>query len=103
MLYPTLKLVISMQDELLLRDITDPTKLNSVLLRAINTARRGLEQAADLLRRQYADLDKPPPQRPTKEEIGAEFGPDHTRPTGQRREPHPHQPSHRADANKLSS
>ena len=59
MLYPTLKLVISMQDELLLRDITDPTKLNSVLLRAINTARRGLEQAADLLRRQYADLDNP--------------------------------------------
>ena len=59
MLYPTLKLVISMQDELLLRDITDPTKLNSVLLRAINTARRGLEQAADLLWRQYADLDNP--------------------------------------------
>ena len=57
MLYPTLKLVISVQDELLLRDVTDPTKLNSVLLRAVNTARRGLEQAADLLRRQYADLD----------------------------------------------
>ena len=59
MLYPTLKLVISVQDELLLRDVTDPTKLNSVLLRAVNAARRGLEQAADLLRRQYTDLDNP--------------------------------------------
>ena len=59
MLYPTLKLVISMQDELLYRDITDPTKLNSLLLTAVNTARRGLEQAADLLRRQYAAPDNP--------------------------------------------
>ena len=59
MLYPTLKLVISVQDQLLFRDITDPTRLNSVLLRAINTARRDLEQAADLLRRQYAAPDNP--------------------------------------------
>ena len=69
MLYPTLKLVISVQDELLLRDVTDPTKLNSVLLRAVNAARRGLEQAADL------PCGASTPPRTTRKATGTTPGP----------------------------
>ena len=66
MLYPTLKLVISMQDELLLRDVTNPTKLHRNQLRhdpesriryALGRTTEVIDQAYNLARMRLAGVN----------------------------------------------